>query len=208
MSGGVKFINTATVQIVPSVGIRLTSLQVNQEKSGHGAPVSRAEIRRLLGVSRGSMPLTAESSKHLDFLLDMASRIKTRVESGRATIAKMMQAAKEADGQDMFVKDFTNVIFLGSSRVGDQRSYRYAHVYDGYITKQFCLGFAKDWDPMGKVDPVDFVNALAMEAEGNPKYVKQEEAMKEIFRYAKGIRPAPTAEEDGYPYAGPSRWDW
>lgn len=209
MSGDVKFINTATVQIVPFAAIRLTSLQDNQEKSGHGAPASLAEIRRLLGVSKASKPLTEESRKHLDYLLDMASRIKTRVTSGSATIAKMMQAAKEADGEEMFVRDFANVIFVGNIKVRDiKRSCDYGHTFDGYITKQYCLGFAQVWDPMGKVDPVDFVEALAMEAEGHPRYTDQEEAMKQIFRYARGIRPTQNGEQNGYPYDGPSRWDW
>lgn len=209
MSGNVKYTSMETVLLVPSVVTQPTSSRATQAKNGRGALVSLAETRRLLGASKALMPLTDEQKQHLDYLLDMASRIKTRVTSGSATIAEMMRAAKEADGEEMFVKDFTNIIFTGQVKVRDvKRSCSYGHTYDGHITKQYCLGFAQVWDPMGKVDPVDFIDALAMEAEGHPRYTDQEEAIKQIFRYARGIRPTQNGEQNGYPYDGPSRWDW
>lgn len=209
MSESVKYTSMETVRIVPSAVTRPMSSQAARAKSGRGALVPLAEIRRLLGDSKALMPLTEERKKHLDFLLDMASRIKTRVKSGSATIAQMMQAAKQAEGTEMFVKDFTNIIFVGTVKVRDvKRSCDYGHTFDGHITKQYCLGFAQAWDPMGKVDPIDFVEALSMEAEGHPRYTDQEEAIKQIFRYARGIRPTQNGEQDGYPYDGPSRWDW
>jgi hypothetical protein len=207
MSESVKYSNTATVQLVPSAVTQLTSSQATQERSGRGVRVSLAEIQRLLGGSSLSMPLTDERKQHLEYLLDMGSRIKTRVTSGKATIAEMMRAAKEADGEEMFVKDFTNIIFVGHVRVRDvKRSCSYGHTYDGQITKQYCLGFAQVWDPMGKVDPVDFVEALSMEAEGHPRYIEAGEAMAQIFNGANNVRRTPTVEEDGYPSTSPSRW--
>jgi hypothetical protein len=209
MSESVRYTNTETVQLVQYVATPPTSSQADQVRNGRGALVPLAEIRRLLGASKLLLPLTEEQKKHLDFLLDMASRIKTRVTSGKATIAEMMQAAKEADGQEMYVKDFTNIIFEGGVRVRDvKRSCSYGHTYDGLITKQYCLGFAQVWDPMGTCDPVEFVDALSMEAEGNKRYIDSEEAMKQIFKYARGIRPTPNGEDDGYPASATSRWDW
>lgn len=201
MSENLKFGNLATVHLVPSAAITPTSLpKVVQKDHGHGAPASLAEIRRLLGDLRISIPLTEEQKKRLAYLSDMASRIRTRVTSGKATIAELQKAANEADGEEMYVKDFVNIVFQGYVRVRDtKRSCKYGKTYNGYITKQYCLGFAKDWDTMGKVDPIDFVWALSIEAEGHKNYVSQEEAMEQIFRYARGIRPTPTTEVDGYP---------
>jgi hypothetical protein len=207
MSENVKYLNTATVLLAPSAVTTRTSSQETRVRSGRGVPVSLAETQRLLGDLKNLMPLTPETKKHLDYLLDMASRIKTRVTSGKATIAEMMRAAREADGEEMYVRDFTNIIFLGHVRVRDvKRSCSYGHTYDGQITKQYCLGFAQVWDPMGKVDPVDFVGALSMEAEGHPRYIDAGEAMAQIFNGAQNVRRTPTVEEDGYPSTSPSRW--
>lgn len=201
MSENLKFGNSATVPLVRSVETTPTSLpKVVVTDHGHGVPASLAEVRRLLGDLKILMPLTDEQKKRLAYLSDMASRIRTRVTSGKATIADLHKAAREADGEEMFVKDFVNIIFNGYIKVRDsKRSYINGKTYDGHITKQYCLGFAKDWDPLGKVDPIDFVWALSVEAEGHKNYVAQEEAMEQIFRYAKGIRPTPTTEVDGYP---------
>jgi hypothetical protein len=99
-----------------------------------------------------------------------------------------------------------NVVFNGYIKVRDsKRSYK-GKTYDGHLTKQYCLGFSKDWDSLGKVDPIDFVWALSVEAEGHKNYVAQEEAMEQIFRYARGIRPTPTTEVDGYPETHTFRW--
>jgi hypothetical protein len=210
MSENLKFGNLATVHLVPSVATTPMSLQKVVEKDlGHGAPASLAEVRRLLGDLKILMPLTDGQKKRLAYLSGMASRIRTRVTSGKATIAELHKAAKEADGEEMFVKDFVNIVFQGYIKVRDtKRSWLGGKTYDGYITKQYCLGFAKDWDSMGKVDPIDFVWALSIEAEGHKNYVSQEEAMEQIFRYARGIRPTPTTEVDGYPASQSTRWDW
>lgn len=210
MSENLKFGNLATVHLVPSVATTPTSLpKVVEKDRGRGAPASLAEIRRLLGDLKISIPLTDEQKKHLAYLSDMASRIQTRVTSGKATIAELQKAAKEANGEEMYVKDFVNIVFQGYTRVRDtKRSCNYGKTYDGYITKQYCLGFARDWDSMGKVNPTDFVWALSIEAEGHKNYISHEEAMSQIFRYARGIRPTPTVEEDGYPASQSTRWDW
>lgn len=210
MSESLKYGNLATVPLVQSVVIQPTSLpKVTEKDRGHGAPATLAEVRRLLGDLKILMPLTDEQKKRLAYLSDMASRIRTRVKSGRATIADLQKAAREADGEQMYVRDFVNIVFDGYIRVRDtKRSCYGAKTYDGYITKQYCLGFAKDWDSMGKVDPIDFVWALSVETEGHKNYISQEEAMEQIFRYARGIRPTPTVEEDGYPATQVTRWDW
>lgn len=210
MSENLKYGNLATVQLVQSAVIQPTSSpKVVVKDHGHGAPASLAEVRRLLGDLKISMPLTDEQKKRLAYLSDMASRIRTRVTSGKATIAELQKAAREADGEEMYVKDFVNIVFDGYIRVRDtKRSCFTGKTYDGYITKQYCLGFAKDWDPIGKVDPIDFVWALSIEAEGHKNYVNHDEAMEQIFRYASGIRRTPTVEEDGYPASQTTRWNW
>ena len=120
----------------------------------------------------------------------------------------MMQAAKQADGEEMYVRDFVNIIFEGHVRVRDvKRSCDTLKTYEGQITKQYCLGFANDWDPLGKVDPVDFVNALAMETYGNPRYVDTQEAIGQIFRDAVSIHKTPSGKEDGYPELHSTRWE-
>lgn len=205
----VKFGNLATVPLVPFVETRPTpSPKAAVRERGLGAPASLAEVRRLLGDLKIFLPLTDEQNKRLVYLSDMASRITTRVKSGRATIAEMKRAAKQADGEEMFVKDFVNIIFEGHVRVRDvKRSCDTLKTYEGQITKQYCLGFAKDWDSMGKVDPVDFVNALAMETYGHPRYVDTQEAIEQIFRYAKSIHVTPSGNEDGYPELHSTRWE-
>ena len=205
----VKFGNLATVPLVPFVETRPTpSPKAAVRERGLGAPASLAEVRRLLGDLKIFLPLTDEQKKRLVYLSDMASRITTRVKSGRATIAEMKRAAKQADGEEMFVKDFVNIIFEGHVRVRDvKRSCDTLKTYEGQITKQYCLGFAKDWDSMGKVDPVDFVNALAMETYGHPRYVDTQEAIEQIFRYAKSIHVTPSGNENGYPELHSTRWE-
>ena len=67
----------------------------------------------------------------------------------------MKRAAKQADGEEMFVKDFVNIIFEGHVRVRDvKRSCDTLKTYEGQITKQYCLGFAKDWDSSVDQDPL------------------------------------------------------
>lgn len=201
MTENLKFGNLGTVRLVPSAETTPTfSPRVVVTDHGHGALASLAEIRQLLGDLRISMPLTDEQKNRLAYLSGMASRIRTRVTSGKATIAGLQKAAREADGEQMYIKDFVNIVFQGFVKVRDsRRSSIKGKTFDGYITKQYCLGFAKDWDPMGKVDPIDFVWALSVEAEGHKNYVSQEEAMEQIFRYARSIRPTPTTQVDGYP---------
>ena len=119
----------------------------------------------------------------------------------------MKRAAKQAEGEEMFVKDFVNIIFEGHVRVRDvSRSCDNLKTYEAKITKQYCLGFAKDWDSMGKVNPVDFVNALAMETYGHPRYVDTQEAIEQIFRYAKNIHVTPSGNDNGYPEFQNPRW--
>lgn len=208
MSDEIKFGNLATVPLVPFVKTQLTPLKkVVVRDHGRGAPASLAEVRRLLGDLKISLPLTDEQKKRLEYLSDMAFRITTRVKSGRATIAEMKRAAKQADGEEMFVKDFVNIIFEGHVRVRDvSRSCDSLKTYEAKITKQYCLGFAKDWDSMGKVNPVDFVNALAMETYGHPRYVDTQEAIEQIFRYAKNIHVTPSGNDNGYPEFQNPRW--
>ena len=208
MSDGIKFGNLATVPLVPVVKTQPTPLKkVVVRDHGRGAPASLAEVRRLLGDLKISLPLTDEQKKRLEYLSDMAFRITTRVKSGRATIAEMKRAAKQADGEEMFVKDFVNIIFEGHVRVRDvSRSCDSLKTYEAKITKQYCLGFAKDWDSMGKVNPVDFVNALAMETYGHPRYVDTQEAIEQIFRYAKNIHVTPSGNDNGYPEFQNPRW--
>lgn len=208
MSDGIKFGNLATVPLVPFVKTQPTPLKkVVVRDHGRGAPASLAEVRRLLGDLKISLPLTDEQKKRLVYLSDMASLITTRVKSGRATIAEMKRAAKQAEGEEMFVKDFVNIIFEGHVRVRDvSRSCDNLKTYEAKITKQYCLGFAKDWDSMGKVNPVDFVNALAMETYGHPRYVDTQEAIEQIFRYAKNIHVTPSGNDNGYPEFQNPRW--
>ena len=208
MSDAIKFGNLATVPLVPFVKNQPTPLKkVVVRDHGRGAPASLAEVRRLLGDLKISLPLTDEQKKRLVYLSDMASRITTRVKSGRATIAEMKRAAKQAEGEEMFVKDFVNIIFEGHVRVRDvSRSCDNLKTYEAKITKQYCLGFAKDWDSMGKVNPVDFVNALAMETYGHPRYVDTQEAIEQIFRYAKNIHVTPSGNDNGYPEFQNPRW--
>jgi hypothetical protein len=205
----VKFGNLATVPLVPLVEIQPTpSPKATAKARGRGALEALVEAQRLLGDSKILMPLTDEQKNRLAYLSDMASRITTRVKSGKSTIAQMMQAAKQADGEEMFVEDFVNIIFVGRVRVRDvKRSCDTLKTYEGQITKQYCLAFAKDWDSMGKVDPVDFVNALAMETYGNPRYVDTQEAVEQIFRNATGIHRTPSGNEDGYPELHSTRWE-
>ena len=208
MSDAIKFGNLATVPLVPFVKNQPTPLKkVVVRDHGRGAPASLAEVRRLLGDLKIWLPLTDEQKKRLVYLSDMASRITTRVKSGRATIAEMKRAAKQAEGEEMFVKDFVNIIFEGHVRVRDvSRSCDNLKTYEAKITKQYCLGFAKDWDSMGKVNPVDFVNALAMETYGHPRYVDTQEAIEQIFRYAKNIHVTPSGNDNGYPEFQNPRW--
>jgi len=208
MSDEVRFGNLVTVPLAHVVETRPTpSPKAAVRDRGLGAPASLVELRRLLGDSKISLPLTDEQKKRLVYLSGMASRITTRVKSGQTTISQMMQAAKQADGEEMFVKDFVNIIFIGHIRVRDaKRSCDTLKTYEGKITKQYCLGFASDWDSVGKVDPVDFVNALAMETYENARYVDTQEAMEQIFRYAKNIHVTPSGNDDGYPALQNARW--
>ena len=208
MSDEVKFGNLATVPLVRLAETRpIPSRKVVGRDRGLGAPASLVELRRLLGDLKISLPLTDEQKKRLAYLSDMASRITRRVKSGQTTISQMMQAAKQADGEEMFVKDFVNIIFIGHIRVRDvKRSCDTLKTYEGQITKQYCLGFAGDWDDLGKVDPVDFVNALATETYGHQRYVDTQEAMEQIFRYAKNIHVTPSGNHDGYPTLQNARW--
>jgi hypothetical protein len=208
MSDEVKFGNLATVPLVRLVETRPTlSPKAAEMAHGRGALASLVEIRRLLGDLKILQPLTDEQKKRWEYLSAMASRITTRVKNGQTTISQMMQAAKQADGEEMFVKDFVNIIFVGHIRVRDvKRSCDTLKTYEGQITKQYCLSFANDWDDLGKVDPVDFVNALATETYGHKRYVDTQEAMEQIFRYAKNIHVTPSGNDDGYPALQNARW--
>lgn len=202
--------NSGTVRHVKFVKTTHTSSQKTTEDNGLGAHESPAELRRKSADLRISKMLTDDEKKHQDLLTDLGLLITKRIQDGKGTIDDLMEAAKQANGREMFVRDFALTVFKGrvhvrSERVGNGNT-QTIRAHDGHITRQYCLGFAQDWDPEGEVDPVDFVNALAMETMGHKRYIDTAEALEQVFRYTKGIHVTPPGNEDGYPTLHSFRW--
>ena len=202
--------NVEMVRHVKFVRSALTSLSEATEEVGLGVHESPAEAQLKSEGLKTLNPLTDEEKKNLALLSDLGLLIKKRISDGKGTISDLMEAAKEANGRKMFVRDFTLTVFKGRIKVRDERvgdgNSQTIRTHDGHITRAYCLGFAKDWDTDGEVDPVDFVNALAMETMGHQRYVDTAEALDQIFRYSRGIFPTPTKQEDGYTSTHTFKW--
>lgn len=189
--------NAEMVRHVKFVTKTLTSLSEAKEGVGLGVHESPVETQlKLEGLKN--------SNQHTAVLKEKAgSRTATelpmtKVWSGKATIAELMRAAKECNGEKMLVKDFVNKVFKGDENFNGAQ-YRKVRIREGRIDKSYCLGFAADWDSIGPVDPVDFVDVLSMETVGHPRYIDTSEAITQVFEASRSIFITPEGNHNGYP---------
>ena len=199
-----------TVHLAKFAKTKPTSLSEIKGEVGLGVHESPAVAQPKSAGLKNLSPLTDDEKKNLALLSDLGLLIKKRIWDGKGTISDLMEAAKEANGRKMSVRNFALTVFKGKINVRDERvgngNSQTIRAHDGHITKQYCLGFANDWDSEGDVDPVDFVNALAMETMGHKRYIDTAEALEQIFRYTKGIHETPTVEKDGYTSTHTFKW--
>jgi hypothetical protein len=199
-----------TVRLVKFAETAPTSLSGMQGEVGRGVHGSPAEPQPKSAGLKNLNLLTDDEKKNLALLSDLGLLIKKRIWDGKGTISDLMEAAKQANGMKMSVRNFALTVFKGKVNVRDQRvgdgNSQTIRTHDGHITRAYCLGFAKDWDTEGEVDPVDFVDALAMETMGHKRYVDTAEALEQIFRQTKGINTTPSGEDNGSQDTHTYRW--
>jgi hypothetical protein len=191
--------NVVMVRHVGFVRKTLTSLSEAVEGVGLGVHESPVEAQHKSESLKNSNLHTAVLKKKAGSLTATELPM-TKVWSGKATIAELMKAAKEFNGKPMLVKDFVNKVFKGDTDF-DRAEYRKVRTHEGRINKSYCLGFALDWDSIGPVDPVDFVNVLSMETMGHPRYIDTSEAIVQVFEAARSIFATPQGNHNGYPPA-------
>lgn len=100
-----------------------------------------------------------------------------RIRDQHGTVAQLMGWAELWGTTDYPAVRFVHEVFTNPTRRKTGVTIQNARLVEGSLGKWEVLLVAKDWDSIGPSTPIEFVEGLAFEVQGHPKY----EAMQSFF---------------------------